>query len=152
MVSRLDVSASLVVVFLSIPLAFVLPGCDTEEAIGATARGMVNAKMSGKRADVVSGVMITLEPIGETTGPKASAPVFSGKFNFDAEAGLHGGQYRVRFSLMPPEIRNTIPTEHAAGLPADDAAVVAKYDSQSSLTWDLSPKQTNQREFEIEIR
>ncbi|WP_404307104.1 hypothetical protein [Neorhodopirellula lusitana] len=122
-------------------------GCSTDDSHTTTATGNVTCK-----GQPLSGVMITLQPIAPTTGPKASAPVFSGKFDFDKTTGLHGGSYRVRFSLMPTKIRKTIPVEHATGLPPDNAVIGDQYDERSNLTWELSVNQPNEKNFEIELR
>jgi len=128
-------------------LPCLISGCDSRSTPEVTAAG--NVRIDGQP---ISGALITLEPLAPTTGPKASCPIFSGSFEFANEVGLHGGNYRVRFSLMPAEIRSSIPADHAEGLPPQDAVISDRFDSRSQLTWMLRPGQPNSMDFEIEYR
>ncbi|WP_143544000.1 hypothetical protein [Rhodopirellula sp. MGV] len=97
----------------------------------------------------LSGAVMTFEPMGQTTGPKASAPVFSGKFSLPPNNGLHGGSYRVRFSMIPAGVLRSLPDEQKAGLPPSDAVIAPEFDENSKLECTLQPDQENILEFDV---
>ncbi|TWU66738.1 hydroxyisourate hydrolase [Crateriforma conspicua] len=127
-------------------LVIATPGCESQPT-GLTAAGEVTAK--GKP---VSGVVITLQPVPPTQGPKATALVFDGRFEFGPDAGLTAGQYRVRFSLLPPEFRQAAPEEQRSKFPPVGSVIPAKFDSQSNEIWELKSDQENRSQYEITIR
>ncbi|CAL1125475.1 unnamed protein product [Cladocopium goreaui] len=113
----------------------------------ATASGTVSVE--GKP---ISGMVVTLQPIGTTTGPKATAAIVNGNFTFDEKARLHGGQYLVRFTVMPSSLISRLPEEASETAVPAGSVVPRKYDIDSKLTWNLTPGAENTSTFEIELR
>ncbi len=130
--------------FLIVTLLTV--GCGADAENGVTASGTVTVGI-----DRLSGAVITLEPISGTTGPNASAPVLEGRFAITAEAGLHGGLYRVRVSMIPKNILALIPNEAGVELPPDNAVIHPRYDANSQLTWQLNRGDENEANFKVEF-
>lgn len=126
--------------------AVALGGC---QPAGETATASGTVTVDGKP---VTGVIIQLVPIAPTTGPKAATTVYNGSFSFDAEEGLHGGEYRVRFSVMPANLRSQLPPEEFKGIVPADKSVAFAYDSMSELTWNIKPNAENSSTFEIKLR
>lgn len=127
-------------------VSLTMVGCQ-KASPSVTASGKVRVGDS-----VVSGVVITLQPISSTTGPQATVAVFGGDFDIGPEAGLHGGKYRVRFSVMPSEIIALLPPEQKVGLVPVNRYVTREFDIDSQLTWELSSEVDNSKEFEIEFQ
>ena len=100
----------------------------------------------------VSAVVLTLEPMSGTSGPNASVPVWNGGFEISQDAGLHGGRYRVRFSMVPFGIREKIPRNAGMTLPPADAVIAPKYNSQSQTVCELTPSENNILHFRIEFQ
>ncbi|WP_145207764.1 carboxypeptidase-like regulatory domain-containing protein [Planctomycetes bacterium TBK1r] len=121
-------------------------GCTTPSQPNVTATGTVH--VSG---EPLSGAVITLEPMRQTTGPNASAPVFDGRFQVPASAGLHGGTYRVRVAMIPAELLAKLPSEQAASLPPADSVIDPSFDAESQLTCELKPDQPNALAFVVEF-
>jgi len=136
----------------ALPLTFIacaltITGCQSDSPSGIKASGQVRVQ-----GEPLSGAVITLEPVQGTTGPALSTPVFGGRFEFTADAGLHGGTYQVRISMVPAELRKNIPESPEYQLPPADAVIDPQYDAQSDITWDLKAGQTNTSEFDVEFR
>ncbi len=127
---------------LTSSLAFV--GCGDRPTGGVAAHGTVT--VDGRP---LSGAVITMEPIEGTKGPNASAPVFEGKFQFTQQAGLLGGTYLARVSMIPPELRSKLPPQQAATLPPKDAVISPDYDDRSSLRCELIQGQANELTFAV---
>ena len=142
---RLSTSLAVATCFTA-SLLLLCVGCGDQNATAVTATGTVSV---GNQP--LSGAVITLEPIGNTTGPNASAAIFDGKFQFPADAGLHGGRYRVRFSMIPAGIIKTIPNDGSVRLPPADASIAPAYDLHSQLEWELLPQQGNESDFQVEF-
>ena len=128
------------------PLMLMATGCGSPPAQGVTAKGDVTVG-----DDPLSGAVITLEPMRGTAGPNASAAILDGHFEFAADAGLRGGRYRVRISMIPAEIRKGLPPEFAGSMPSADAMIDPRYDGASELTCELTPDQTNKLTFTVEF-
>ena len=138
---RLPFAAALVLaVFL------LTTGCTTPSQPNVTATGTVQVA-----GEPLSGAVITLEPMRNTTGPNASAPVFDGRFQVPASAGLHGGTYRVRVAMIPAEMLAKLPAEQAASLPPAGAVIDPLFDAESQLTCELKPYQANALAFAVEF-
>ena len=135
---------SMLYAFLIVTLLTV--GCGAATENGVTASGTVIVG-----GDRLSGAVITLEPISGTTGPNASAPVLEGQFEITTEAGLHGGLYRVRVSMIPKNILGLIPNEAGIALPPENAVIHPRYDADSQLTWQLNRGEENEAEFMVEF-
>ncbi|TWT98391.1 hypothetical protein [Stieleria varia] len=123
-----------------------IAGCTQKAVPAVTASGTVHVDGAP-----LSGAVITFEPLHGTTGPNASVPVFAGRFDVTTEAGLHGGRYLVRISLIPPEIRKTLPAEQSATLPPEDAVIDPEFDANSQLSCELKLNQTNPLAFDVEF-
>ncbi|KAA1260155.1 hypothetical protein LF1_26940 [Rubripirellula obstinata] len=123
-----------------------LSGCQEDVASGLTVHGKVTC--NGKP---LSGAIVTLDPMSGTSGPIANTAVFDGEFNIGADAGLHGGKYVARFSMLPPEMRKILPPEQAAKLPPDNAMIGPEFDANSRLFCELTPNTKNELKFEIEF-
>ena len=121
-------------------------GCSPPTIQGVTATGTVSAEDAP-----LSGAFITLEPMGNTTGPNATAPIFNGQFVFAEDAGLAGGKYRIRFAMIPAEIRRSIPADQMTSMPPDDAVIAPAYDTNSKLSCELKPGQENSLSYEVEF-
>ncbi|MEM6690687.1 MAG: hypothetical protein AAF664_14730 [Planctomycetota bacterium] len=121
-------------------------GCtaETREPVSANGRVTLDEK-------VVSGVVLTLQPTRLTTGPKATVPVRNGEFSVSPEAGLHGGEYRVRFSAMPGDILSQLPPEMNEGLLGPGSFIASEFDVESVMTWDLQPGEQNERDFDLTL-
>ncbi|SRR6056297_3167031 len=129
-------------------LVVVTPiGCGRSEPAGVTGRGSVT--VDGRP---LVGAVITLQPIAPTTGPKATAPIFDGKFEIPRSAELHGGTYLVRFTMMPPELRRQLSVESNVRPPPEDAVIRSDFDSDSRLNWEILPDQENSRRFEVKFQ
>lgn len=122
-------------------------GCGQPSGDGVTASGTVTVD-----GQPLSGAVITLQPIAPTTGPKATASIFDGAFEFPASAELHGGTYRVRFSMIPLEIRKPMFKDASVPSPPDDATIAPRFDGASELTWQLKPETENMQTFEVQFR
>ncbi|MEM6365983.1 MAG: hypothetical protein AAF745_16260 [Planctomycetota bacterium] len=131
---------------LGLFLVSVYPGCTQQSPKFAVADGKVAIGDSP-----VSGVVVTLQPIGSTTGRKASAPIFNGEFVFTEDSRLEGGRYRVRFSVMPEELLNGIPEPYRRGIPVSGQVVPLKFDTNSQITWELQAGGANSNAFQIEF-
>ena len=128
-------------------IAMVQPGCNTaEEESFASATGLV--LVDGEK---LSGAVVTLEPIGTTRGPNASVPVLAGRFHVPYGDELQGGTYRVRFSMIPINLRSMIPDDGNYLLPPVDTVIAPDFDMNSQIIWELSLDELNEREFQIEI-
>lgn len=123
-----------------------LPGCRGNDQSTVSASGKVQVE-----GQDVSGLVITLQPIAPTTGPKATVPVFGGEFTIGPEAGLHGGQYRVRFSVMPAEILSQLPEDKRIGLVPAGQFVTRAFDVDSQLKWRLDRGEANENNFDVEL-
>ncbi|QDV44624.1 hypothetical protein Enr13x_44920 [Stieleria neptunia] len=121
-------------------------GCTPPSQPSVTATGTVHVG-----GEPLSGAVVTLEPMRQTTGPNASAPVFDGKFQVPAAAGLHGGTYRVRVAMIPAELLGGLPAQQAASLPPADAVIDPAFDAESQLTCELKPGQPNVLAFAVEF-
>ncbi|MCC9603640.1 hypothetical protein LOC67_24085 [Stieleria sp. JC731] len=128
----------------SLSLCIALAGCTKELSVGIQAGGTVT--VDGKP---LSGAVMTFEPMGSTTGPSASAPIFGGSFRLTDDNGLHGGKYRIRISMIPAGILRSIPKEQQVGLPPSDSVIAPEYDGKSKLEWTLLPDQDNTLEFDV---
>ncbi|TWT49623.1 hypothetical protein Pla22_48200 [Rubripirellula amarantea] len=129
---------------LALAISTCVVGCKDSASPSVEATGIVMAD-----GEPLSGAVVTLEPMRQTTGPNASVPVFDGKFEVPASAGLHGGLYRVRVAMIPAEIRKSIPAEQATNLPPDDAMIDPAFDANSDLTCELKPDQANSLSFAV---
>ncbi|QDT05493.1 hypothetical protein K227x_38930 [Rubripirellula lacrimiformis] len=129
-------------------VCFTQAGCSSSDSSSVTAAGTVTVA-----GQPLSGAVITLEPMSGTTGPNASVPVLGGQFEIGPEAELHGGQYRVRVSMIPASIRSGIPTKSDDGttyqLPAADAMIDPAFDGDSKLTCDLRSGEVNPLQFDV---
>ncbi len=141
-----NISTSRTWLWLVVLVALTLGGCQSSDEF-ATASGTVTVE--GKP---VSGVIIRLVPIAPTTGPKSATTVYNGAFSFDAEERLHGGEYRVRFSVMPANLRAQLPPEQFEGIVPADKSIAFEYDSKSEITWTITPGAENTSTFDIELR
>ena len=121
-------------------------GCQGEPNDMVSAKGRVTCQ--GKP---LSGVVLTMEPIGQTKGASISAPVIFGQFDIGSRIGLRQGTYQVRFSMIPDEIRASIPPNVSEFVPPRGAAVARRYDTDSQLSWTLNSGDANLQNFEIEI-
>ncbi|TWU56811.1 hypothetical protein Poly51_27280 [Rubripirellula tenax] len=127
-------------------IGICLTGCNPPPSPTLTASGTVVV-----RGKPLSGAVITLEPMRETKGPNASVPIFDGRFEVPADAGLHGGMYRVRIAMIPAEIRKAIPADQAKSMPPDDAMIDPAFDASSQLTCELKPDHANALAFAVEF-
>lgn len=128
-------------------LLFTSGGCELSTSIEPTlATGTVNA--DGKP---LSGAVISLQPVGTTTGPNASTSVLNGKFEFGPVAELHGGTYRVEISILPSEILAKFPASQSADLPPAGSVIQRQFDADSILRCELLPGQTNRLEFNVKM-
>jgi hypothetical protein len=123
-----------------------IAGCQTESGPIVAASGQVNA--GGKP---LSGAVIMFEPMSGTTGPNASVPVMGGRFEVLATQGLHGGDYRVRLSMIPASIRQSIPADAGFDMPAADAVISPRFDVESDLSCTLVADHSNQLTFEVDF-
>lgn len=128
---------------VSMPL---LVGCGNDEIVGIAASGTVTV---GDKP--LSGAVVTLEPAKGTLGPNASAPVFDGKFKFSPDAGLRGGRYIVRVSMIPAELRESLPAAQLATMPASDAMIDPKFDANSTVDCELKSDAENVFQFTVEF-
>ncbi|MDV6030755.1 MAG: carboxypeptidase regulatory-like domain-containing protein [Phycisphaera sp. RhM] len=131
---------------LVLAMMLLVTGCNSPSQRDVTAIGTV--RVAGKP---LSGAVITLEPMRQTTGPNASAPVFDGRFQVPASAGLHGGTYRVRVAMIPTELLAKLPSEQAAALPPADSVIDPSFDAESQLTCELKPDQPNTLAFAVDF-
>ncbi|MCD0459882.1 hypothetical protein [Roseiconus lacunae] len=132
---------------ISAGLVLAVTGCNREERPVATGSGSVKADDKP-----VSGIIISLQPLPPTTGPKATAPVFNGKFEFGEQANLHGGKYRVRFTALPSSLLSQVPPESSEGIIAPGQSIHPDYDVNSTETWELKPGEENTADFEVEFQ
>jgi hypothetical protein len=123
-----------------------LVGCGKDNKTSLTVDGTVRCD-----GDPLSGAIVVFEPLPGTSGPSATAPVFDGGFHVPADAGLHGGKYVARFSMIPPEIRGKLPPDQAANLPPKNAVIAPQHDARSRHTCELIADTHNQKTFEIEF-
>jgi hypothetical protein len=126
-------------------------GCHGQAGEGARVSGFVTAA-----GQPLSGAVITLEPLAGTTGPNASAPVLAGRFEITPAAGLHGGQYRVRFSmipasLIPASLRANISTQAGLETSATEQMIDPAFDAQSTLQCQLNRGDPNELNFEVKF-
>ncbi|MCO8124155.1 hypothetical protein NHH03_20595 [Stieleria sp. TO1_6] len=135
---------SLLRCLLGIVTVLPLLGCTPSARPGVTTTGTVTVD-----GQPLSGAVLTLEPINETTGPNASVPVLGGRFEIDASAGLHGGDYRARVSMIPAEIRASIPATAGYELPPPSAVIDPAFDGDSQLKCHLTPDDDNPLEFAV---
>ncbi|WP_259636178.1 carboxypeptidase-like regulatory domain-containing protein [Stieleria sedimenti] len=131
---------------LVLAMILLTTGCNSPPQPNVTATGTVHVA-----GEPLSGAVITLEPMRQTTGPNASAPVFDGRFEVPASAGLHGGTYRVRVAMIPTELLVKLPSEQAASLPPAGAVIDPSFDAESQLSCDLKPDQPNALAFAVEF-
>jgi hypothetical protein len=122
-------------------------GCESADPQGVSVEGTVVTPDQKP----LSAAVITLEPMPDTPGPNASTGIFDGRFEFSPEAGLRGGQYRVRISLLPPEMRRSLPPDVAAKAPPADAVIAPKYDGESEISCELEPGQPNSLTFTVDF-
>lgn len=124
--------------------ALILAGCDGDRTEPATVTGTVTVAGAP-----LSGALITLQPIDGTGGPVASAPIWEGAFEFTPESELTGGSYRVRFMLLTPSIRQSLPAAQQAQLPPADAEIAPEFDTRSQLRCQLTPGANPPLDFEV---
>ncbi len=115
----------------------------------APSAASVHGKVLTTDEQPLSAAVITLEPLPGTPGPNASTGIFDGQFEFSPAAGLRGGRYRVRISLLPPEMRAKLPPEVAAKAPPADAVIAPKYDGESEVSCELQLDQPNSLTFTV---
>lgn len=127
-------------------VGFAMIGCRQDMPAGLLVNGTVTVD-----GQPVSGVIATLEPIQTTPGQNVSTIAWDGRFYFGPDSGLNGGTYRVRFSMVPEEIRNTVPIEERNHLPSKRAVIAPSFDSKSQLKWTLVDGQMNQKAFPIKF-
>ncbi len=53
--------------------------------------------------------------------------------------------------MIPAELRNALPAEHALSFPLDDAVIATAFDADSKMTCELKPNQENGLAFEVEF-
>lgn len=123
-----------------------LVGCGKHNEASLTVDGTVRCN-----GVPLSGAIVIFEPLPGTTGPSATAPVFDGGFHVPADAGLHGGKYVARFSMIPPEIRGKLPSDQAANLPPTNAVIAPEHDARSQHTCELIADTRNQKTFSIQF-
>ena len=121
-------------------------GCDVPVDPEVTATGSVSAD-----GQPLSGAVISFEPMAATTGPNASAPIFDGTFNLPADAGLHGGTYRVRIAMMPSELLARLPAPQRSTLPEPGLVIDPRFDIDSRLTCELVAGEPNHLQFEVQF-
>jgi hypothetical protein len=132
---------------VSIVLSMILfVGCQRSSDLGTTVSGTVTVDNKP-----LSGAIITLEPLGGTTGPNASATIFNGQFEMNSSARLHGGSYRVRISMVPADLLATIPGDGVVALPPPDLVISPAYDADSQLSCELARGQNNPLQFNVEF-
>lgn len=119
-------------------------GCSKKDPEGTSASGTV---LAGDTP--LTGALITLEPIGATKGPNASAPVFGGQFEIGPDQGLLGGKYRVRLAMIPAELRSTIPKDSGYEIPPSNSVIDPSFDANSQLTCDLPPGINSELKFSV---
>ncbi len=129
---------------VALAIGLMTSGCGAKSPSGVSAVGTVNVL-----GEPLSGAVITLEPIAGTAGTNASTSIFDGKFRFGPEAELEGGEYQVRFTMIPLGIREALPSEQLEQLPPRDAVIGPEYDGDSHLRCDLKPGQENVLKFDI---
>jgi hypothetical protein len=135
---------------MSLPIALlamclVSEGCQGTQDTGVAASGSVQSDDKP-----LSGAIITLEPIGTTTGPNASASILDGRFKIEPSAGLHGGTYRVRISMMPSDVLASLPPTQTANLPSP-AAIDPAFDANSQMTCELERNGKNELIFKVQF-
>lgn len=121
-------------------------GCGKAERKFVTGSGSVTVE-----GEKLSGLVMSLEPVAPTTGPKVTVPVFNGEFSFGAESGLHGGVYLVSFAVMPGELLRQLPADEHPAVVSSDRYVVGEFGRDSTLTWELGPEESNSETFEIQL-
>jgi len=125
-------------------LLLAILGCETSSSVTTTATGMVMAD-----GEPLSGAVITLEPMGKTTGPNGSAPVFNGRFEIGNDAKLQGGTYRVRVSMLPTEILESMRRSGVSETPPPGRVVAPAFDTDSVLTCELTRGPNDALTFDI---
>lgn len=113
-------------------LVFLI-GCGPSARQGVVVSGTVSLENDTP----LSGAVITFEPQPGTAGPNASAPVFDGRFEITADAGLAPGGYVVRIAMMPPELLNALPEAQRASLPKQGSVIAPQFDGNSQLKCEL---------------
>lgn len=127
-------------------LAVLLCGCNRGAPEGVAVTGTIQAA-----GEPLSAAVITLEPIDGTGGPNASAAVFDGRFEFAPDARLQGGRYLARVSMIPAEIRESIPPDQVMSMPPRDAMIDPRFDANSELDCELTVGQANRLEFSVDF-
>lgn len=122
-------------------------GCGQTQVDPATASGAVTSQGSP-----LSGALITLQPLQGTPGPTASAPILDGQFEFIPAHQLAGGTYRVRFMMIPAEVRAQLPLDQRQKFPPADAVIAPQFDARSQLQCQLQPGAHTELEFEVQLQ
>ncbi|MCA9138410.1 MAG: carboxypeptidase regulatory-like domain-containing protein [Planctomycetales bacterium] len=125
--------------------ALVVLGCNRAEQTDVSVIGTVTAAGAP-----LSGAVITLEPIAPTGGPNASVAVFDGRFRIGSDADLRGGRYRARVSMIPIEIRQSIPANAVQSMPSGDVVIDPRFDANSELVCELNVGQANRLDFSVD--
>lgn len=123
-------------------LAFA--GCGQSGSSAVSVSGTVT--VSGKP---LSGATITWEPIERTPGPKATAPIFGGSYRIAESANLQPGTYRVRISMLPPELLKKLEKSEGIEIPPPTSVIARQFDADSQLTVELKSGQENQFDCDV---
>ncbi len=142
--------------FLNIAVTFFV--CLTASSFGCSGRTDTASVVVFGSVTVagqpLSGAVITFEPMEGTRGPKASNSVFNGQYRIDESAKLQPGKFRVRVSMIPPEMLKQLEstTSSTEFKEAAGRAIAAPFDTDSQLTAQLSAGSENQVDFQVAFR
>jgi len=114
-------------------VAISVAGCGSGQPQGPSVTGMITVSDSQGDTVPLSDGLITWEPIRLTSGPKVSARVQSGRYEFPPESGLCGGQYRIEVMAMPPEIAAAMHGQSVEGPPSSYREIDKRFNSNSTL-------------------
>lgn len=120
-------------------LTLLLAGCGQQNSATVSVAGSIT--IAGQP---LSGAVITFEPQPGTPGPKASSVVLDGQYRVDATAGLRPGQFRVRIAMLPSEMLTSVAPDSAK------LVIAAEFDSDSKLSVNLQPTESNRADFQVE--
>lgn len=121
-------------------------GCGGGSETDVAVSGHVTA---GQRP--LSGAVITFEPMAGTSGPNASSLILNGDYEIKPTAGLHGGTYRVRVSMVPTEIRKTLADQVNEPLPSAKAVIAPAFDHDSELQCELQHGENAHIDFKVQF-
>jgi len=136
---------NLVVLVIAVVL---MPGCSQEKSPGQAVSGRVLVEEQPLHAG-----RVTFNPLNQTSGPKVTAIIRDGTFQFSPQDGPWPGEFQVLIASTPPDIEAFLNHESHESIRQKaqerHPVIAQEFNSKSKLRATVNRDQENAFEFEV---